>query len=111
MPSAKIERDTAAMSRRYSRILNGASTRQPPALATGCWISNCVLTPSMVHDGLRSSPTIFSPRARSGVGECRATALLERLGAFLEIVRHQQLQLALRLALERRIELGQRRRV
>src|SRR5262245_41123319 len=44
MPSAKIDRDTAAISRRYSRNLKGASTRQPPAATTGCSMSNCVLT-------------------------------------------------------------------
>ncbi len=43
MPSAKIDSDTAAIRRRYSRNRNGASTRQPPG-ATGGWKSNCVLT-------------------------------------------------------------------
>ena len=44
MPSAKIEMDSAPISRRYSRNRNGASTRQPPVTCTGCSTSNCVLT-------------------------------------------------------------------
>src|SRR4051812_9719893 len=51
MPSAKIDKDTAAISRRYSRTLKGASTRQPPASTTGCSISNCVLTTRWLRTG------------------------------------------------------------
>jgi hypothetical protein len=46
MPSAKIEIDKAPINNRYSRDRNGASTRQPPVICTGCWKSNCVLTQS-----------------------------------------------------------------
>ena len=65
MPSAKIDSETAVISRRYSRTRKGASTRQPPVLPTGRSMSNCVLTHSMVADGLWPSPTIFGAQGSS----------------------------------------------
>src|SRR5690348_2751966 len=102
MPSAKMDSDTAAISRRYSRIRNGASTRQPPASRTGCWISNCVLTD-------RWSPINKVGVQRFsvlGVGEVRLPAILEGACAFAEIGGDEQRHLALGFAADRGLELG-----
>src|SRR5690606_39945182 len=44
MPSAKIVIATAVISRRYSRMRNGASTRHPPDVPADGSMSYCVLT-------------------------------------------------------------------
>src|SRR5690242_5816099 len=106
MPSAKIDSDTAAISRRYSRNLKGASTRQPPASRTGCSISNCVLTTrwwrsdggrvhrfsgrrdrrnGAIYSHFFARTWVWARVAQESVGEVRRPALLEGARAFAEV--------------------------
>src|SRR4051794_6005836 len=108
MPSAKIDSDTAVISRRYSRDRKGASTRHRPASATGFSMSICVLTPLMVADRPWPRPPNFALALSLRVGEAGRASFLEGFDALAIVGAPQQRRLSGVFALECAFEFGQR---